>query len=218
MKKRLICGIIWSMLVCPHFVFSQEYRIEAGLGYNIQRVGLSADLQGRSGYSDNQSYNSILSQFGVEYELSKRFDLAASARYTNSKENDSFSESSIDYDNKSRLTFDLGYNAKRYDNQIKFKNRLRYQVNINEGGIQKSYFREKVTFDYKLSDLLSPYAAIEVYYHLQKQELSAYRIYLGSEIEMGKHKVDCFFINEISHKNSFELFYILGIAYKFKTD
>jgi len=203
------------MLILPGVAFSQEYRAEAGFSYDINDLEISAAFQGRTGINENQSYTSGLTQLAVDYKLYKRFDVGISFRHTISEETASFSENSIDNENKNRLTFDLGADTKRFDNEIKIKTRLRYQLNRDDDGDQKAYIREKITFDYKLTGLLRPYAALEIYYHIQEQELRAYRLYLGSEFDMDKHKLDFYYILEANVSERTDLFYMLGVAYKF---
>lgn len=199
----------------PQSMFAQEYRLEGAFSYDIYDLELTSELQGRKGFNENQSYNSCLTQIGVEYNLGKRFDIGAAFRYTFTEETTSLSKNSVDYDNKNRLTFDLGANLKRFDNEIKIKNRLRSQMNINDDGDQKFFIREKFTFDYKLSNLWNPYTSLEVYYQLQTNEIKAYRLYLGSEIDLEQHELDFYYILEANVNSKTELFYMLGMAYRF---
>jgi hypothetical protein len=196
-------------------MFAQEYRLEGAFSYDIYDLGLTTELQGRTGFNENQSYNSCLTQIGVEYKLGKRFDIGAAFRYTFTEEATYLSKNSVDYDNKNRLTFDLGTNLKRFDNELKIKNRLRSQMNINDDGDQKFFIREKITFDYKLSNLWSPYTSLELHYQLQKNEIKAYRLYFGSEVALDKHKLDFFYILEANINTNTEFFYVLGVAYRF---
>lgn len=216
MKNLHSYYIIFIFLLLSNILFSQEYRAEFALSYTINQLQINTELQGRTGFNENQSYNSGLAQLGIEYELGKRIDMGMAYRYAFTEENAALSENSIDYENKNRLTIDLGINLKRFENDLKIKNRLRYQMNIDDDGDQKSYIREKISLDYKLSNLWSPYSAIEVYYQAQKNQINAFRLYIGSEIDMNQHKLDFFYILEADIDTKTELFYILGMNYKFK--
>ncbi|WP_462280666.1 DUF2490 domain-containing protein [Salinivirga cyanobacteriivorans] len=210
-------GILLLMLFIFHgfYVHGQELRGELGVGSDIAKFKGDAELQIRRLSIENNSY-SLLGQLKIEYEAADWLDVGITYRYKATGESDSYADNHIDYNNKNRYTFDLQYKSDRFDNDIKLKNRLRYQVNVDADGDKVTYFRNRLTLDYKLTNLYRPYMAAEVYYKTDEQIIKNLRLYLGSEFEMERHSIELFYILEADIEKKPEMVYILGLAYGIK--
>jgi hypothetical protein len=198
----------------PKYQYAQELRGIAGIKYEIGSLGLDTEFQGRR-ISPTENKQSALWSLGAEYALTDWLDIQAAYRYAATGRSGFYAESSIDYKNKDRFTFDAQLKSKRFDNDAKLKNRLRYQINISDKGNVSHYIREKVSFEYKLSGFYRPFAEVEMYYDTDNKEIKALRLYLGSEFDMDKHVVSLTYIMEADVRTSIDFLYILELAYSF---
>ncbi|MFO7864074.1 MAG: DUF2490 domain-containing protein [Salinivirgaceae bacterium] len=213
--SKLILMPLLLLAFMPKHINAQELRGIAGIKYELGSVGFDTEFQTRR-LSPTENKQSLLWSFGTEYALTDWLDVQAAYRYAASGQSGFYAESSIDYKNKDRVTFDAQLKSKRFDNELKLKNRLRYQINISNKGNVSHYIREKVSFEYKLTGLYRPFAEVEMYYDTDKEEVKALRLYLGSEFDMDKHVVSVTYIMEADVRSSIDLLYMLELAYSFE--
>ena len=193
--------------------YSQEVRLEAGIDYTIKKINIGLETELRKPSIMNNDYLGSI-QTEIEYEISKRFDFEISYRFKTNIE-EFYPENHLEYNNKHRLTFEIAYNLKRFDNDIKLKDAIRYQTNFSESGKIKNYLRNEFEVNYKLTNVFKPYIAPIVYYNIDENRFSEFRIKLGSEFEFGKNSIDIFYIIEIDIARIERTRYIVGIAYGF---
>ncbi|MDD2387336.1 MAG: DUF2490 domain-containing protein [Bacteroidales bacterium] len=193
--------------------YSQELRLEAGIDYTIKKINIGLETELRKPSIINNDYLGLI-QTEIGYEISKRFDFEIAYRFKTNIE-EFYPESHVEYNNKHRLTFEIAYNLKRFDNDIKLKDAIRYQTNFSESGKIKNYLRNEFELNYKLTNVFKPYIAPIVYYNIDENRFSEFRIKLGSEFEFGKNSIDIFYIIEIDIARIERTRYIVGIAYGF---
>lgn len=204
-------SILFLFIICVKFAFSQETRFEIGADYTIKKFNIGLEAQLRKPSLIKNDYLGLF-QAEVEYEICKRLGFEVGYRFKTDIE-EFYSESHIDYNSKHRLTFDLGYNAKRFDNDIKLKNTVRYQTNFSENGKRNNYLRNEFELNYSLTNKFEPYIAPGIYYNLDEKHFSEFRIEIGSGFEFGKNSIDVFYIIELDVLGVERTRYILGLAY-----
>jgi hypothetical protein len=204
---------ILLLVVLFQNIYSQELRLEAGVNYTIKKINIGLDTEIRQ---PSVLYNDYLGlmQTKIGYEISKRFDLELGYRYKTNIE-EFYPESHVEYNNKHRLTLEMAYNLKRFNNDIKLKDAIRYQANFSESGKMKKYLRNSFELNYNLTNKFKPYIANIFYYNIDENRFSEYRLKLGSDFEIGKNSLDLFYIIEIDIAKIERTRYILGIAYSF---
>lgn len=204
-------SILFIFIISVKFAFSQETRFEIGTDYTIKKFNIGLEAQLRKPSLIKNDYLGLF-QAEVEYEICKQLDFEVGYRFKTDIE-EFYPESHIDYNSKHRFTFDLGYNAKRFDNDIKLKNTVRYQTNFSQNEKRKNYLRNEFELNYKLTNKFEPYIAPSIYYNLDKKHFSEFRIEIGSGFELGKNSIDVFYIIELDVLGVERTRYILGLAY-----
>lgn len=217
MTKKYFIGalfVVLNMWLPFHNVQAQEVRLGGGVNYNWHNFKLGTDVQYRN-LSPSEKQHVFLGQSELEYGVYKWLDVGLSYRYAAMRDYKRLLENRIDYEARNRFTFDVQLKSKRFENDVKIKNRLRYQVSVKENGKTKNYVRNKSTIDYKLTSLLRPFAEVEVYYNIREQALQSARFYLGSSWVIDDHTIDIAAIVEADWSNYFQLNYVLELTYKF---
>lgn len=190
---------------------AQELRLEVGADYTIKRFNLAVEVQLRMPSLIENDFLGLI-EAEVVYKITKRLHLELGYRFkTNVAE--FYPESHIDYNNKHRLAFDLGYSLRRFDNGIKLGNTIRYQMNLSESGKHNHYFRNEFELNYKISKLLKPYIAPSIYYNINKQEFSKFRIELGNKFEFDKNNIGVYYIIEADISRTEKTRYVIGVQY-----
>jgi hypothetical protein len=131
--------------------------------------------------------------------------------------NEEFSdEAEGESSDRHKVTLDVGYQPKRFDNNLRLTNRFRFQIATLDDNRPKAYLRNKVTLDYKIADNLNPYIALEPYYNLRLQQVKVIRGYLGNEMLLFNTGIDLYYIAELRLKddNTTDMQYILGLKVK----
>ena len=199
--------LLFTITLCN----AQELRFEAGVGYTYKKFDIAFESQLRKpSFIKNELL--VLLEAEVEYEIMNRLNFEVGYRFkTNIAE--FYPESSIDYNNKHRFAFELSYSLPRFDNDIKLKNALRYQINLSESGKQNYYFRNEFELNYKITRILKPYIAPSIYYNINKRTFSEIRIELGNELEFGRNSMTIFYVIETYFSRADRTNYIVGVSY-----
>ncbi|MDD2636183.1 MAG: DUF2490 domain-containing protein [Bacteroidales bacterium] len=204
---------ILLLVVLFQNIYSQELRFEAGLDYTIKKINIGLATELRQPSVLNNDYLGLI-ETEIEYKITNRFDVEVGYRFKTNIE-EFYPENHIEYNNKHRLTFEMAYNLRRFENDIKLKDAIRYQTNFSESGKIKNYLRNAFELNYKLTNKFKPYITNILYYNIDENRFSEYRLKLGSEFDIGKNSLDLFYIIEIDLSRIERTRYILGIAYGF---
>jgi hypothetical protein len=206
---------IWLLIILFLCAFSisnaQELRFEVGADYSVKKLKFGIETQFRKSSLIDTDFLGLI-EAEIFYKITNNFNIEIGYRFKTNVA-DFYPESYVDYNNKHRFTFDLGYNLLRFDNDIKLKNTIRYQINFSENGKQNNYLRNEFELNYKITKIFNPYLAPSIYYNLNKKEFSEFRIELGSDFEFGKNSVGVFYIVEIDILGTERTRYILGLSY-----
>ena len=214
-RIRLCMALVISQLIAFSFsVSAQEMRVGAGVGFTLSKFQLGTEVQYRH-ISPVENQKALLWQSQVEYGIFKWLDAGLSYRYAGTFDGNQKLSNRIDYDARNRFTTDLQLKTQRFDNDVKLKNRVRYQVSVKEGGKTKNYLRNKFSIDYKLTSLFRPFADLEVYYNIREEQFQSVRLNLGSSWVLHKHVVDVAAIAEADWSDYFQMNYVLELTYTF---
>jgi len=156
-------------------------------------------------------FNNLSIDGGLQLKLSKKISIGAGYRYS-ADLSQSEERTTDEFESKRRINFDCKYKNKSWIDNVKFSNRLRYQLKFKDGK-SKFYLKNKVKFDYKFSKKTKPYLAFEPNFDLQKKEFKVLRVYGGSVFKIIKNKVDVYLIYELNKKAKLSSAYILGLSY-----
>ena len=131
---------------------------------------LSFDIQEQFRFNDTIStlYESF-TELGIKYRLGKGFSFKGNYRYI------------VDYGGKNdhRLALDFNYSFDKKGFPLIIDYRLRFQ---NVMGRSKTYVRNKIGLTYKLTKLVDPYMAYELFYRFNgKNEFRKTRFTIGLE-------------------------------------
>ncbi len=211
MRYILFYILITILLAYSKNIYSQEVRLEIGANYTINKFNIGLETQLRKPSLIKDDYLGLI-QTKVGYEITKRFDFEIAYRFKSNIE-EFYPETHIEYNNKHRLIFEMAYNLKRFENDIKLKNAIRYQTSFSGSGNIKNYFRNEFELNYKLTNKFKPHIAPIIYYNIDEKRFSEFRAKLGSEFEFYKNSIDIFYIIEIDIVGIERTRYILGIAY-----
>lgn len=180
-------------------------KLETEVKFQLRKVPESADY----------FFNSCIVQVNLGYEFIAGFRLAGTFRYTGFAKEDNDIPSIINYQDKFRITSDLGYKSKKFQNNTRLCNRLRYQKSISSIHNNKSYVRNRLKCEYYLTKKTVPYIALEPFYSFESKQFDAYRLYVGSNFELVFNSIDIYIILELNTKNGrYSSYHCLGFTYK----
>ncbi len=208
----LIC-LCLVLLLFRLSVKSQEYRTELGFPIkSFNDLSLKGELQVRFLDDGEIYYSESMATIMLDYDLNKRFEIGCSFRLKSERDISEDSESrSFSQEENTRVTADFTYKSKYFDD-IRIKNKLRYQASDFEQGINKSYLRNKLLLECKIAKEFTPYSGLEFIYRLEDKEMKSIRFHVGSSVELFKRKFSSYLIIENERKSEeFDLNYILGI-------
>ncbi|QHT68560.1 DUF2490 domain-containing protein [Rhodocytophaga rosea] len=178
---------ILSLLLC---LCSQAYAQELWTGLTLRvkpfkRLTTEVEQQFRF---DNgiTSLATTFTEFGVGYDITKRFGIKAAYRNTNKTGSER-----VDND-KERFSIETSYDIGSDETRFVFSYRLRYQVareTTNRENVDRDdYIRNRFSLDYNLTKKVLPYAATEIFYKLnQNKEIRAYWLTLGLKSTISKN-------------------------------
>lgn len=210
----------WFLLlafVIVESLYSQEFRGGVSADFSIlPQIEGELEMELRGGWVP-EAYYSRMAQLQVDYILSKRWSAGMLYSYSNITES---GEHALDETNenqeKSRYAINVNYQAKRFNNDIRISNRLRYQYASVHDKKPKQYIRNKFTVDYRMTKAMNPYISIEPYISLTEHEVHTVRVYLGTEMPVLNTKLDVYYISEITHKDEdyLNIQYMIGVTVK----
>ena len=196
MKRILYSLLVLIVLSCS--LRAQEYRAGVSVESHILPcLKGEAQFELRSifypGYYLNRTF-----QVELSYEFSQSWNLGAAYSYSYISKDDEFDNVNGDEtSDRNKYMVNLEFNPKRYVNDLKISNRIRYQYSTVNGDQSKQYLRNKFTVDYKITSRMNPYMSIEPYYQLEKNKFNIVRFYLGNELPVWKSKIDIYYIAEV---------------------
>ena len=194
---------------------AQEMRFGVGYEKNIlPKLEIDGKVQLRKRINQSKAYYSIV-QAGLAYDISENITVSGSFRYSTAP--GGFDEEiNDDINEKMRYTANFILGTKRFNNDIKIRNRLRYQHSVVISDDDRDYIRNKLIIDYKLTKRMKPYVAVEPYLLLEEQRLRKLRFYLGSEFELFSNELElCFIVEGKSKDGTISMFHAAGIHYTF---
>jgi hypothetical protein len=212
--KYLLLIMAW---ISSQTLFSQEFRGGVAADFGIlPKIAGDVDLEVRKAWIP-EAYFTRMAQMQIDYAFSKRW--SAGLMYTYSYVSEK-GEHALDEDNenleRNRYGLNLNYQTKRFDNDFRISNRLRYQYASVDDRKPTQYLRDKITVDYRLTRAMNPYISVEPYFNLVKTGLNSVRIYLGTEMPVLGTKLDIYYISEIRHEEEqLQIQYIIGASVKF---
>ncbi len=206
---------LWS-LISVQTLFSQEFRGGVAADFGIlHRVEGEVELEIRKAWIP-ESYFSRMAQIQVDYILSDRWSagLLYSYSYITESGEDALDETNENLE-RNRFGINISYQTKRFENDLRISNRLRYQYSSVDDKKPTQYLRNKLTVDYRMTKAMNPYIAVEPYYDIVEGELRSVRVYVGNEMPLFNTKIDIYYISEIRHEEEYlDIQYIIGIAIK----
>ena len=209
-------GAAMLLLFLSSGLSGQEYRMGVEYGQKlIKHLYADGKFEVRNLQQEASTFNSMV-QLGFSYELFDDLKLSTAVRYGLGENDPDDEEFEGDYSSKWRYTGDIKYKTKRFDNDIRFDQRFRYQLVAEPGDESKNYLRYQAKADYKLTNNVRPFVGIEPFYSLTNSKVSALRLYTGGNFEVFKNEIELYLIAEVLNKKSgLQTNYIMGIAYKF---
>jgi hypothetical protein len=203
-------------LISTQTLFSQEFRGGVAADFGIlPRVEGEVELEIRKAWIP-ESYFTRMAQIQVDYILSDRWSAGILYCYSYITES---GEHALDESNenleRNRFGINISYQAKRFENDLRISNRLRYQYSSVDDKKPTQYLRNKLTVDYKMTKAMNPYVAVEPYYDLGKTKLGSVRVYLGNEMPLFNTRINIYYISEIRHEEEYlDIQYIIGMTVK----
>ncbi len=193
----------------------QEIRL--GINYSGQILP-KAEVEGKLQVRrlDNQAgaYYTLV-QAGVQYDLFKNISVSGSFRYSLAPGNE-FESLDLDLHEKTRYTAEFRYKTKRFSNDVRLSNRLRYQHSAIQSNDQKEFIRNKIVADYKMTKAMKSYVAVEPYFLLDEFEISKCRLYVGSVFDVFDSAIEvCFIIEGKMDNKVISTNQMIGIYYNF---
>jgi hypothetical protein len=215
MKKVIF--ILLILLINIQFIAAQEYR--GGLSADIKingRLKADVDLETRRIFFPG-TYINRTAQIGLGYQLKPNLSAKVLYSYAYITRNSEFDKITGDEtSDRNRYMFDIQYSPKRFSNDLKLSNRLRYQYTVVRNNKPKQYLRNKFTVDYKITAKMNPYVAIEPYYQIDNNEFRLVRLYIGNEVPVWKTKLDLYYITEFNFlPEHLTTQYTLGLMFEF---
>lgn len=158
----------------------------------------------------------VLFENSLNFEASKRIDLAIGYRYSldEGHEEPSFNLE----EDKRRINFDFSYDLPIVKKPYDLDYRLRVQQSRKSGDQDKFYLRNKLSFQYKLHDLFQPYTSHEIYYDFNNHTFRFFKSKIGMETSPCRRlKFDMYMTNEISFKSGYaKESYLIGVSVDIK--
>lgn len=168
------------LLILPFSLYAQkpndlELWTGAAINFKFNEV-LSLDIAEQVRFDNNiSSYQKSFSELGLQINLKKGFELKPSYRFT------LLPGSAYEH----RLSFDGQYSWSKKDFPLTLGYRMRYQHSFIGS---KSYLRNKIKVGYKLSKLVDPFAAYEIFFRFNgKNEFRVSRITIGLDWRITKN-------------------------------
>jgi hypothetical protein len=184
---KLFCTIIFILLfLC---LDSQAFAQELWTGVTLRvkpLKRLTTEIEHQLRFDNGiQALATRFTEFGVGYDITKRFGLKAAYRTTHKTGSER-----VDND-KRRFSIETFYNFGSDETRFVFSYRLRYQVAREtadrENVDRDDYIRNRFSLDYNLTKKVQPYTAAEIFYKLnQNKEIRAYWLTLGLKSRINK--------------------------------
>lgn len=214
MKRIHRIYLLLGISLAPWFQLDAQ-ELRTGIDFDrmlLTKVEFQSKVQLRHSF-DGQNAFSVITQAGLEYKIFKQLSIAGSFRYSLG----SFgrSENSLtSFQDKMRYTADTKVKSKRFDSGVRLRYRLRYQHSKTMQDNSRDYLRNKLVLEYKLIDEMIPYAAAELYYRLDDNELQRFRLYIGSDFKLFKREAELSYILEGEFEDEFfHSFHMIGFFF-----
>jgi len=150
-------------------------------------------------------YKSALTDIGFRYKISKYFRFSALYRLKR-------------FPDKTQHGFYLNFHSKIGYKKFALTHRLRYQKKYGVYNMDKDFFRNKLTLEYKMSRKFKPFTTSEIYYRAfydKGDRFDKVRFYLGGKYEIDKKRtIKLYYLlqREFNSKNPVQA-NILGVSY-----
>jgi len=212
--KRLIA--LLTFLIIWKSISAQEFRGGVSADFTLlPRLSTELEVEIRKAFYPENYFNRTF-QGELSYDVLDSWSVGVLYGFSIIKHNREFSdEAGEESRDRNKFAFNVEFKPKRFNNDLRLSNRFRYQYAIVDDDEPKQYFRNKITLDYKISDKMNPYVAIEPYYRLSSNRISVIRIYLGNEMPVFKIGMELYYITEIKLREEYATTqYIVGLKIK----
>jgi hypothetical protein len=227
MSCKLVFRLVFSISLSGFFFSlpSVAQVNDAGLWASVNfefKVSkkLSAGISEELRFNENISeLGAALTDIGLKYKLSKRWQVAGNYRFTQRHRIDNY------YSFRHRFYIDLKYSKKVKALEVSWRGRIQDQYNnINrapDGGVPEFYLRNKFALAWDLKKAFTPYVSVELFTPLNYPRftfLDNIRYAAGVEYTVTKkHKFDFYYMihNEMNVSNPFTYF-VIGTGYFYK--
>jgi hypothetical protein len=213
MKLQKIQILMLALLLCQ-LARAQEYRLGVEYGLNLlPKLEVGAEAEIHKSFMP-ESYFVKRIQGKLNYDLTPTLSIGTSYTFSlfTEKGEDDEDEDGTETEEKSKWAADLTFQPKRFSNDVRLTNRLRYEYASSHEEEPKQYIRDKVTLDCKITKCMNPYFAFEPYYQTDRNKIRFVRFYIGNEMPVFKTKIDFYYLTELEIKpENKNIQYILGI-------
>ena len=186
-------SLLLILILLPFITKSQivnDAKLWLGISVNKKINDFEFSLGEEIRFDENFGHiDKIFTEFGVEYKIKK--GLFVSLNYRFDRDND---YESSNYDLNNRLDFGASYKHKfdKFDFIVKTKFQTKSSSPEENNS---SYWRNKITFNYKLDNPFTPFASYEFFYQFNNENvINRNRLSIGSKYE-------------INNSNSIKIFY-----------
>jgi hypothetical protein len=212
--KRFTLAIISLFILM--LATAQEYRGAVSAEFSLlPNLDAEAEVELRKVFYPGSYFNRTF-QGKLSYDISSALKTALSYSYSLIDKDEEFSdEAEGESSERHKVSVDFEFETGRYDNDLKFSNRMRLQMAALDENKPKAYFRNKFSMDYRVSKKMNPYIAVEPYFNIRKGEIKVIRCYLGNELTLFNSNIDIYYIAEIRPVENYTTAqYIIGISVK----
>lgn len=201
-----------------HYGFAQTNDFGVWIGAGVKKsfakhyaIGLSAELRLKENTS---TIDNFLTEIDLSRKFGKSVKLSGFYRFAQKNRTDA-------YEGVNRVGADLSGKISLVK-RLKLSYRTRYQWQWDKGQdlqLAKSYWRNRLGFEYKISKKISPYATYEIWYRMTKGEDKKFdrnRLTAGVEYTINKiHSIELYGIyqKELNRKSN-DGQTILGLSYR----
>ena len=210
MNKKLFFILILLPFITNSQVVS-DAKLWAGVTLNKKLNDFEFSFSEELRLDENFSHiDKVFSELGAEYKIKKGFYVSLGYRFD--RDND---YESGNYDLSNRIDLGLSYKQKFENFNLEIKSKYQTKSSSPEEN-NPTYWRNKLSFDYKLDNPFTPYASYEFYYQFNDEKvINRTRISIGTKYEINNNnavKVYYTFENRFNVKN-LEHNHIWGLSY-----
>ncbi len=216
-QKGILTFVISLLFVS--YGLAQELRL--GVEYDkelLPKFKTGLQLQVRNNFNSPGFFDRGLAQADLKYNLLNNIAFGVTLRYTGvfeEEDEENEEEKGFGYGDRFRGTVDFTAKTNWINKEVRLSNRFRYQFSQRETK-NKTFFRNKVKCDYKMTKNVSSYIAVEPFYSIEDKAFDTYRLHLGSEFDLVYNEIEVYIIIEVVPPDgeAVQLSQFIGLSYK----